>query len=108
LAGLCRPAGTRGLRTCLLDRYWDLVFKLYPVAEAIVDVEVWYLVCARGGITVADPTEVDLPMSIPRSFRVVGAEWRTALSLSGSLKEKQQRKRDDPGPAADLAAQGML
>jgi len=66
----------------------DLVFQLNPVAQTVVDVEVRHLIRASLGISVADPTKVDLPMPIARSFGVVGAKWRSTLCVRGNVKEK--------------------
>jgi hypothetical protein len=81
--------GGGGLGARLLDGDGDLVLELDAVAEAVVVVEVGDLVGTGGGIAVADPAEVDLPMLIAGGLGVVGAE-------GGGLPARGPRRRREP------------
>ena len=70
-----------GLGDCLFEGYWELVFELNAVAEAVVDVEVGDLVGAGGWIAFAYEAEVDLKVFISWGFRVVSAEGRATLGV---------------------------
>ena len=70
-----------GLRDCFFDGYWDLVFELDSVAQAVVDVEIRDLVGASGGIVVAYEAEIDLPVLVSWGFGVVCAKGWASLGV---------------------------
>src|ERR1017187_4507486 len=80
----------------------NLVPQLDAIAEAVVEVEVGDPIGTGGGIAFADPAEVDLPMLIAGSFRVVGAEWRTALGVGRGGEEDEQSQSSKPNQAEAL------
>ena len=91
--------GGGGLGARLLDGDGDLVLELDAVAEAVVVVEVGDLVGTGGGIAVADPAEVDLPMLIAGGLGVVGAEGG-GLPARGPLgRAEPARRRLRCGPS---------
>ena len=80
----------------------NLVPQLDAIAEAVVEVEVGDPIGTGGGVAFADPAEVDLPMLIAGSFRVVGAEWRTALGVGRGGEEDEQSQSSKPNQAEAL------
>jgi hypothetical protein len=84
----------RRLRPGLFNRDGNFIFKLNAIAEPIVNVEVGYLVCSGGKVTIANPTEVDLPMFVPRGLWIVGAERRPTLGVSRHCRQNKQRYRE--------------
>jgi hypothetical protein len=75
----------------------QFIFKLDAITESIVEIEVRDGVVALVGIAVSDPAEIDLPLFIPRCFRVVGPEWGTALPYRGSDSKHRQNERKEFG-----------
>jgi len=91
-----------GLRDSLFEGYWDFVFELDAVAEAIVDVEVGDLVGSGGWIAFADEAEVDLKVFISGGFRVVGAEGRASLGVGQEGCQEQDGEDESSGRGKHL------
>jgi hypothetical protein len=56
-----------------------LVLKLDPGAEAVVDVQYWRIEYALVGMALCGECNVDLPVAVARSARIVGDERRPSL-----------------------------
>src|SRR5271156_248701 len=66
-----------------VDHIGNLVRELHPLADAVIDIELRQLVridAARQGLR---GRHVDFPVTVARSSRVVGQEWRARLRESG-------------------------
>jgi hypothetical protein len=98
VAGLRGRAGSRG-RADLFDGDGEFVLELDAVAQAVVDVEIGHLVGAGGGVAIADPAEVDLPMLVAGGFGIVGAKRRPALRMCCNGEEDRQSEAYRKNPS---------
>src|SRR5271156_4507763 len=74
--------------TVFLDGDRELIFQLNAITQPVVDIEVRHLVRAGCGVPIADPAKIDLPMLVPRSFRIIGPEGRPSLRHRSPNKYK--------------------
>jgi hypothetical protein len=72
-------ADVAGVAAHFLDAQGHLVLELNPMSEPIIHVDVGDFVSARYGISLANESHIDLPMSISRSIRIVRTKGRPTL-----------------------------
>ena len=87
--------GVAGWRACFFDGDGKLVLELDAVAQTVVEVEVGHLIGAGGGIAIADPAEVNLPMLVAGSFGIVGAKGRAALRMRDGRERGEHREKQN-------------
>src|SRR5579871_1538733 len=79
------------------NRQRQLEFELNGIAQAEVDVDVGDLISAPGWAALSQESQVDLPMVVSRSVRIVRNEGRAALRHGGAGEQchRCQRQRQE-------------
>ena len=72
--------------------------------ESVVDVEVRHLIRASRRVPVANPSEIDLPMLVAGSFRIIGTKGWSSLGQGPPNNDRQKEYENaDPQSGTEIS-----